>query len=74
MLKIWEISVELCFGFFVVFFLESEQITGSVKARGAFNKMCIIKDKNEAAEKKCSITTASSGNHAQACVCKVYLV
>ena len=49
--------------------MESEQITGSFKARGAFNKICIMKETNDSLpkENQLSITTASSGNHGLAC-------
>ncbi|XP_072051609.1 putative threonine dehydratase [Amphiura filiformis] len=46
--------------------LESEQITGSFKLRGACNKIFkIINDDPKAKEK--GFTTASSGNHAKGC-------
>ncbi len=41
--------------------LESEQYTGSFKARGALNKILATPD----AEKKRGFITASTGNHAQ---------
>ncbi|XP_028407092.1 uncharacterized protein LOC114529471 [Dendronephthya gigantea] len=49
--------------------MESEQVTGSLKPRGAFNKISIVKRNNESLpeEKQYSVTTASSGNHGLAC-------
>ena len=43
--------------------LESSQITGSFKLRGAMNKMLALSD----AEKSNGVLTASSGNHGAAC-------
>ena len=65
------VSIMINFISFFFIFLENEQVTGSFKARGAFNKICIIKEENEASGKNLSVTTASSGNHGQACVCKI---
>jgi threonine dehydratase len=44
--------------------LESENVTGSFKVRGAFNKVLISKEKGSALD----FTTASTGNHAAAVV------
>nr|CAB3266580.1 serine racemase-like [Phallusia mammillata] len=44
--------------------LECEQVTGSFKARGAFNKLGICSNN---AKSKQNYVTASSGNHAMAC-------
>ena len=41
--------------------LESEQFTGSFKARGALNKILTLSDE----DKKYGLVTASTGNHAQ---------
>ena len=45
-------------------FAESEQETGSFKLRGAFSKLTRLKEHGEVRE----VTTASTGNHALACV------
>ncbi|KAL4225284.1 hypothetical protein ACF0H5_015972 [Mactra antiquata] len=47
--------------------LENEQITGSCKLRGAFNKMLMIMDEDPE-ELKPGVIAASSGNHGIACV------
>ena len=46
------------------FFLESEQLTGAFKVRGAFNKLSKLKEEKGHQ----TIYTASSGNHGLACV------
>ncbi|KAH3882417.1 hypothetical protein DPMN_006355 [Dreissena polymorpha] len=46
--------------------LESEQLTGSFKLRGAFNKLLTLNKKPD--QLKRGITTASSGNHGLACI------
>ncbi|XP_064608125.1 L-threonine ammonia-lyase-like isoform X2 [Liolophura sinensis] len=45
--------------------LESEQLTGSFKVRGAFNKLCLLQEQCEVREK--GALSASTGNHALAC-------
>ncbi|XP_069137367.1 L-threonine ammonia-lyase-like [Argopecten irradians] len=47
--------------------LESEQLTGSSKARGAFNKMLMIAEKDPDVKQK-GVITASSGNHGLGCL------
>ena len=46
---------------------ESEQVTGSFKDRGANNKILKMKEEDES-KLRTGLTTASSGNHALACV------
>ena len=45
--------------------LENLQITGSFKARGAFNKVLLLSEK----QKRDGCVTASSGNHGAASAC-----
>ena len=52
---------------FVFFVSESEQVTGAFKIRGAYNKVIKVINDNPRA-KELGFTTASSGNHAKACV------
>jgi len=47
--------------------MESEQISGSFKLRGATNKIFKLLESNKARYKTESIVTASSGNHGLAC-------
>lgn len=47
--------------------LESEQVSGSFKDRGANNKILKMREEDESKLKE-GLTTASSGNHALACV------
>ncbi|XP_033751139.1 putative threonine dehydratase [Pecten maximus] len=47
--------------------LESEQITGSFKARGAFNKMLMLAERGPEFKEK-GVITASSGNHGLGCL------
>ncbi|XP_060587066.1 L-threonine ammonia-lyase-like [Ruditapes philippinarum] len=47
--------------------LESEQVTGSFKIRGAFNKILLLKDQEPEKLTK-GIITASTGNHGIACM------
>ena len=47
--------------------LESEQLTGSFKVRGAFNKLLQLLETNPEI-RKTGVYTASSGNHGLACV------
>ncbi|OWF39028.1 uncharacterized protein LOC110465591 [Mizuhopecten yessoensis] len=47
--------------------LESEQITGSFKARGAFNKILMIAERSPESKQK-GVITASSGNHGLGCL------
>ena len=48
-------------------------MSGSFKDRGANNKIIKLKEEDEASLRK-GLTTASSGNHALACVRFVYLL
>jgi len=50
-----------------LFSLESEQVTGSFKIRGAFNKLLLLVENNPETRQK-GVITASSGNHGLACV------
>lgn len=52
--------------FFCMHSAENQQVTGSFKARGAFNKLAIISSKEDPSVKK--VVLASTGNHAMACV------
>ena len=52
---------------FVSCFSENLQLTGSFKIRGAFNKVCLLKEKNSDVIKS-GVVSASTGNHALACV------
>ncbi|XP_031559687.1 uncharacterized protein LOC116295871 [Actinia tenebrosa] len=45
---------------------ENEQVTGSFKARGAFNKIITLINTNQSVKSK-GVVTASSGNHGAAC-------
>ncbi|XP_060076763.1 L-threonine dehydratase catabolic TdcB-like [Ylistrum balloti] len=47
--------------------LESEQMTGSFKVRGAFNKILLIAGRGPKSRQK-GLITASSGNHGLACL------
>ncbi|XP_022335210.1 L-threonine ammonia-lyase-like [Crassostrea virginica] len=47
--------------------LENEQLTGSFKIRGAFNKLLTLSAASDVIKQK-GIITASSGNHGMACV------
>ncbi|XP_048737088.1 L-threonine dehydratase catabolic TdcB-like isoform X2 [Ostrea edulis] len=47
--------------------LENEQLTGSFKIRGAFNKLMKLSSAGDVIKQK-GIITASSGNHGMACV------
>lgn len=49
--------------------LESEQITGSFKVRGAFNKLLSLKESKDEVFLTKGVITASSGNHGAATVC-----
>lgn len=51
----------------IIVFIESEQVTGSVKIRGALNKMLLMKEKEPGVLQR-GIVAASSGNFAIACV------
>lgn len=50
-------------------YLESEQITGSFKVRGAFNKLLSLKESKDEVFLTKGVITASSGNHGAATVC-----
>lgn len=45
---------------------ENLQLTGSFKLRGAFNKVCLLKEKSDNIAQKGAVS-ASTGNHALAC-------
>lgn len=47
---------------------ESEQVTGSYKVRGAFNKLRLLSDATPDATRRRGVIAASSGNFAIACV------
>ncbi|XP_070541013.1 L-threonine ammonia-lyase-like [Ptychodera flava] len=47
--------------------LESEQVTGAFKARGAFNKLSILCNRSNSTIKERGLITSSSGNHGIAC-------
>ncbi|EDV21099.1 uncharacterized protein TRIADDRAFT_60349 [Trichoplax adhaerens] len=47
--------------------LESEQLTGAFKIRGAFNKCMLLKERAAASGQQVQVVTASTGNHAMAC-------
>ncbi|KAG7158815.1 L-threonine dehydratase catabolic TdcB-like [Homarus americanus] len=49
--------------------LENEQVTGSFKVRGAFNKIGVLADKGVT-----KVYTASTGNHGLACVSKLFFI
>jgi len=51
---------------------ESEQITGSFKLRGAFNKLLSLKELNDEVLKEA--ITASTGNHGAATVSEGYII
>ena len=53
--------------FFCNLHLESEQVTGSYKVRGAFNKMKLLCEQSDDT-KVTGVTAASSGNFGIACV------
>ena len=58
---------------FNVVLSESEQITGSAKARGAFGKLLTLKDENPEMMEKGAVV-ASTGNHGIACVSVFFLL
>ena len=62
-----EIFCELDICFYI--HLESEQITGSFKVRGAFNKLLSLKESKDEVFLTKGVITASSGNHGAATVC-----
>lgn len=53
-------------------FTESEQITGSFKLRGAFNKLLSLKESNDEVFLTQGAITASTGNHGAAAVSACY--
>lgn len=59
----------------IVYFnnLEYEQLTGSFKIRGAFNKLLKLSSAGDVI-KHSGIITASSGNHGMACVNSVFMM
>jgi len=52
---------------------ESEQITGSFKLRGAFNKLLSLKELNDDVLLTEGAITASTGNHGAATVSEGYI-
>lgn len=54
--------------FYSYVFTESEQITGSFKLRGAFNKLLSLKESKDEVFLTKGTITASTGNHAAATV------
>ena len=54
---------------YYIIILENEQLTGSFKIRGAFNKLLTLSAASDVIKQK-GIITASSGNHGMACVTK----
>ena len=57
-----------------VFFTESEQITGSFKLRGAFNKLLYLKESNDEVFLTKGVITSSTGNHGAATVSVNYIL
>lgn len=54
--------------------IENEQITGSFKLRGAFNKLLSLKESNDEVSLTKGAITASTGNHGAAAVSEGFLL
>jgi len=54
-------------------YIESEQLTGSFKARGAFNKVLHLLKENPDVKTR-GVYTASTGNHGLGCVSVLYFL
>lgn len=68
----WNTTIYYYYLYFCLFcYTESEQLTGSFKARGAFNKVLHLLKENTDFKTR-GVYTASTGNHGLGCVSILY--